>query len=162
MLIISSFTIAYSDDEDQDEIKTVEELEILLEDAEAQDDGKLVRKINKHIQRLNWKASMESWKAEKQEIIELKDQIQQKIQEFKDIKNQAHKNGNGKRKLNPSVQNQIDNHQKKINRFETKFNEAEFNGDEKQAKRLEKQLKKFMEIEKKKAEKRKNHWKGGN
>jgi len=184
ILVFSSFAITYADDEDDGpgEIKNVEELEVLLEEAESQEDAKLVRKINKHIKRLNWKAAMESWKAEKQEIIELKDELEQelddaiengntvlaqelkdeikeKIEEFKNIKNQAHKNGNGKRKLNPSVQNQIDNHQNKIDRFETKLKEAELNGDEKQIKRIEKQLEKFMQIEMKKTEKKNKSWK---
>lgn len=63
IIISSSFASAYSDDERDNlyEIESITELENLLKGVEVQEDTKLVKGINKHIERLIWKAMIDFW-----------------------------------------------------------------------------------------------------
>ena len=63
IIISSSFASAYADDEREKlyEIESVTELENLLIKVEVQENTKLVKSINKHIERLIWKAMIDFW-----------------------------------------------------------------------------------------------------
>lgn len=167
-VLITSLAISYADD-DFEFPEDITELEIMLEEAEAVGDTKLINKLNKRINHQKWKEEKESKNAIKDGIEEQLEEaesngdidlvkelkLQLKLAVRDSIRTKFLKNKDGKMPfgLVKPFKDEKRNEFSKVEWFEKKQEFFQGHSNDKRIQQLQKQIEKFKNMEEKKKNK---------